>query len=112
MENINKIISLFIGLVVVLVIFGVVTGRINLGGRLPRFLSRNQTTPTPTVSPAAEKEAAQKVEPSNQYKNKTARTEEQKGALTEIPATGVSSLFVPLLISSFSLGIYLKKIKN
>lgn len=112
MENINKIISLFIGLVVVLVIFGVVTGRINLRDRLPRFLSGRQISPTPTASPAPKKQA-EKIEGAvNQYNNKTTPAEGQKGDLTEIPATGAGTLFIPLAISSFFLGVYLKKIKN
>jgi hypothetical protein len=48
MEGVNKIVSLFLGLILVIVLFAIVTGRINLKNRLPTLSFFKKTTPTVT----------------------------------------------------------------
>jgi LPXTG-motif cell wall-anchored protein len=55
MEGLNKIISLILGLVVVVILFAIITGRINLKGKNILKLGNQTVTTTPTVSPTPTK---------------------------------------------------------
>jgi LPXTG-motif cell wall-anchored protein len=50
MEGLNKIISLILGLVVVVILFAIITGRINLKGKNILKLGSQTVTTTPAVS--------------------------------------------------------------
>lgn len=50
MEGLNKIISLILGLVVVVILFAIITGRINLKGKNILKLGNQTVTTTPAVS--------------------------------------------------------------
>lgn len=109
MDNLNKTISFVLGLVVVLVFFAVITGRINLKGKLPTF--GKTPTPTPTTQsantslPSLNKtsQADSLTKSNNNYKNSTVK------APTTIPQTGSPTLLIPILISGLGGGILLKK---
>lgn len=52
MDGFNKVISFVLGLIVVVVIIAIITGRLNLTSRFLAGVSRGQTTtPTPTKTP-------------------------------------------------------------
>lgn len=113
MEGLNRIIFLVLGLVAVVIFFAVLTGRINLKGRLPTFSDlgkKEALTPTPTPSKTA----------ADNNKNSTAASQNQPYAtsnqptdsskkITAIPATGASTLIVPISILFLTLGVSLKK---
>lgn len=128
MDSLNKVISFALGLVVVLVFFAVVTGRINLkgnitpttaskstisptptqksGGFFGFFKSRATPTPTPTQKPSSITINTNTGE-SNLYKqnNQVVNSSTAKS----IPATGLSNLFIPLLLSGLAGGSFLRK---
>jgi hypothetical protein len=130
MEGLNKIISLFLGLIVVVVFLGILTGRINLKGRFPK-LAGIQTklivNPTPSTGPAPSGKKAGQPKPKitirvtsesttqtsqyHQYK-KPALTPAQKyysQKVTSIPSTGAPTLFLPLALSGILGGMFLRK---
>lgn len=104
MDSFNKIISFVLGLVVVIVFFAVVTGRINFKGGLPKL---TKTSPTPTTSPTPSTESGTRV-----VINPTGtlgRYQQQSKSATQIPATGLPTLFIPSLLASAAGGIFLRK---
>ncbi|HLL61125.1 MAG TPA: LPXTG cell wall anchor domain-containing protein [Candidatus Nitrosocosmicus sp.] len=56
MEGLNKIISLFLGLVVVIILFSIITGRFAPFKEKTLFSKKVGTTTTPTPSPTPKKE--------------------------------------------------------
>lgn len=108
MDNFNKIISFVLGLVVVIVFLIVVSGRFNLKERVKDFGSQKKPSPTPTIT------VGQYLSPTPVAKivlgqgNANAYTSPQKTPTT-IPATGSPSIFLPIIFSTLSLGIYLRK---
>lgn len=117
MDNLNKTISFVLGLVVVLVFFAVITGRINLKGKLP-FLSKT-TVPTPTLSISQPDSVLVNTETntksSNQNTNLTGSYNKYKlvngKTPSTIPQTGSPTLLIPILISVLGGGLMLRKIK-
>lgn len=118
MEGLNRIIFLVLGLVAVVIFFAVLTGRINLKGKLPT-LSGDTTkeTITPTTSPS--------TVPSSQNKNNTNtsqnkpyttptsnKTSSNAKPLTTIPATGISEFFFALVFVLLAIGAYMKLTKG
>ena len=85
MEGLNKIISFVLGLVVVIVFFAVVTGKLDLKSKLTKTtksqtisgVSSDQTTPTPTKTTTS---------------------------------TGLPVLFIPSLLGAAIGGSFLKKV--
>lgn len=109
MDNLNKTISFVLGLVVVLVFFAVISGRINLKGRLP-FIA-GSTTPTPTKSPVITPIPTSGLtinQPSGSYNNNNNQTKPPK----TIPSTGSPTLLFPILISALSGGFMLRRTKK
>lgn len=108
MGNVNKIVSLIIGLVTVAVFFAVLTGRINLKNKLPRISSNKSISPTP-----AKKIQAKNVPTPtltyrvNQYQNQS-NSQGQTGNISQIPTTGVSLFFYSTLFTTLSVGFYLR----
>ena len=99
MDSFNKVISFVLGLVVVLVFLAVITGKLNLkskpfGGSFP--------TPTPTQKPSPT--AVVSVSGNSVY-NQTSISTTPKS----IPATGLPTLFVPILLSGLVGGNFLRK---
>lgn len=110
MDNLNKTISFVLGLVVVLVFFAVISGRLNLKGNLP-FIGKS-ATPTPTQTPtkiigsSQNSQNNQNSRENNSYKNNTIKTP------STIPQTGSPTLLIPLLISGLGSGILLRRAKS
>ncbi len=107
MDNFNKVISFILGLVVVIVFFGVVTGRINLKSKIP-FVGGLQTkniSPTPAVSPTP-------ISTVKIYNNSQTSNLYQTQKPNSIPATGSPTEI--LIITSFlsGLGYYLRSSKT
>jgi hypothetical protein len=126
MDSFNKVISFVLGLVVVLVFFAVVTGKINLKSKTgsvsnttltPTPIQKNNTgffgffkstspTPTPTQKPSPITINTNTNE-NNVYKqyNQTSSSTTPKS----IPATGLPALFIPMLFSGLVGGNLLRK---
>jgi len=122
MDSFNKVISFALGLVVVLVFFAVVTGKINLKSKTSTTASKSILTPTPaqknsggffglfksatpTPTPTVKPISSIKVDTENNvYKQNTTTS----GAKS-IPSTGLPTLFIPMLISGLAGGSFLRK---
>lgn len=102
MDSFNKVISFILGLVVVIVFFAVVTGRLKIGKFNPQVFSKKLTpTPTPISSiniPSTDQ--AQTTTKYNNYKTQNPKT---------IPATGIPTFFIPSLIGGALGGSFLRK---
>jgi len=113
MDSFNRVISFVLGLVVVLVLFAVVTGRLKLPGKLSTTFTRGATpTPTKTINPTPISTVKIDGQTSgsvlgNNYKNQTTKGSTSPGS---IPATGLPALFLPSLLAGVAGGIFLKKI--
>lgn len=119
MDSFNKVISFVLGLVVILVFLAVITGRLNLkskppstttsksiltptpvqknnGGFFGFFKSTTSPTPTPTQKPSS-------ITTNTNENNVYSPTPKS------IPATGLPTLFIPLLLSGLVGGNFLRK---
>ncbi len=122
MDSFNKVISFALGLVVVLVFFAVVTGKINLKSKTSTSASKSILTPTPaqknnggffglfksatsTPTPTAKTISSIKMDTSedNVYKQNTTTS-----SAKSIPSTGLPTLFIPILISGLAGGSILR----
>lgn len=121
MDNINKLISFGLGLIVVVVFLAVVTGKINLGKNVAKLTGKNSPTPTKTKTTINKeinnyKDSSSKITPVSSLvvqdtKNKTYDTYQGKEkAPSTIPATGAPTLLIPLFLSGIGGGVLLKKI--
>jgi len=116
MDSFNKVISFVLGLVVVLVFFAVVTGKINLksktssassltptpvqknsGGFFGFFKPNITPTPTPTFKPSP---VTINTGSNNVYKTSPPKS---------IPSTGLPTIFIPILLSGLAGGSLLRK---
>jgi len=95
MEDLNKVVSFILGLVVVVVFLAFISGKIKLGGKPGSTISKQSITPTPTT----------KIIPTATY-NKYSQT---TPAPKTIPATGLPTIFLPILLSGAASGLYLRK---
>ncbi|NMB84002.1 hypothetical protein GYA28_01810 [Candidatus Roizmanbacteria bacterium] len=102
MENMNKIVSFILGLVVVVVFLAIVSGKIKLGGKLSNITGAVKTTPTPTVSKLTL--PTPQITQYNQY-----QTQKNNGAVKTIPATGSPTLLVPFVLTGLGSGLFLRK---
>lgn len=105
MDNLNKTISFVLGLVVVLVFFAVISGRLNLKGKLPTFGKVATPTPTQTQTQAEKTNTTLVTQTTNNTKNTTV-----KKTLT-IPQTGSPTMLLPILLSGLAAGLALRKSK-
>ena len=103
MDSFNRVISFVLGLVVVLVFFAVVTGRLKLPGRLSLPFTKG-ATPTPTKAPTPTPISTVKI--NNSYKTQPTRVPTKPGT---IPATGLPTLFIPSLLAGAAGGMFLRK---
>jgi hypothetical protein len=110
MDSFNKIISFVLGLVVVIVFFAVVTGRINFKGGLPR-LTKATVTPTqsPTPTPSSVTGSGTRVVISPTSTLGRYEQQAQKSKTTQIPATGLPTLFIPSLLAGVFSGAFLRR---
>jgi len=113
MAGFNKTISFLLGLVVVIVFFAVVTGKVNLKDKLT-FLRRQKNIqtnkpieenkiikPTPIVP---------KTKPvANRHQEEENGSQPPVDNLKTIPATGLPTLALPLLTTATVVGFYIKK---
>lgn len=123
MDSFNKVISFALGLVVVLVFFAVVTGRINFKSKTSTTSAKTTITPTPaqknsggffglfkpatpTPTPTSKpvSSATKGAIESNVYKQNT-----ETSSAKSIPSTGLPTLFIPMLISGLAGGSLLRK---
>lgn len=123
MDSFNKVISFALGLVVVLVFFAVVTGKINLKSKTSTTAAKTTITPTPTQKNSGgffgffksstptptptTKSASSNTEETgdnNVYKQNTTTS-----SAKSIPSTGLPTLFIPMLISGLAGGSLLRK---
>ncbi|OGK12609.1 hypothetical protein A3C98_00760 [Candidatus Roizmanbacteria bacterium RIFCSPHIGHO2_02_FULL_37_15] len=105
-DNFNRIVSFVLGLIVVVVFLAAVTGRLNLRNRLKNLGSQTKTSPTPVVKVTSFPTPKQLTNLSQEKTNSNSPTAKTP---TTIPATGLPSFLLPLVFSTFSLGIYLRK---
>ncbi len=107
MDNFNKVVSFVLGLVVVIVFFAVITGKLNLGKFTPSFAKKTTISPTPkTTSTVVIEENT-----SNNTNTKTT-TYKVNNYLTNtksIPATGLPTFFIPSVFASGLAGFFLRK---
>ena len=133
MEGFNRILSLFIGLFVVIIVLFVVIKRFNLEKTFPLLGGSAGATPTPTQSTNREvvtvnttataqslKEKFSEGKPAQETTktsvmkqgtttNITTSQTVQKAQATAIPETGVASAFLPLMATLLASGVYLRK---
>lgn len=106
MDNFNKIVSFILGLVVVIVFFAVITGRIKLGKYTPSFAKK--PTPTPTVVSTVKIEDKPTNVVYNNYQTTNKNTYSTKTPTT-IPSSGLPTFFIPSLLAGVFGGSYLRK---
>jgi hypothetical protein len=125
MDSFNKVISFALGLVVVLVFFAVVTGKINLKSKTSTSASNSILTPTPVqkdnggffglFKPKATPTPTQKPVSSitvNTSENNVYKQNTQSGSSSNaksIPSTGLPTIFIPMLFSGLAGGSLLRK---
>lgn len=119
MEGLNKIIFLVLGLIAVIIFFAVLTGRINLKGKLPTFSDigkKVNSTPTPTVSKTEPttvyKRNSINPTPNNQSYTKNNQTKNPTKTITSIPATGVPVLFLTAAFALLGAGIVISSFRR
>jgi len=122
MDSFNKVISFALGLVVVLVFFAVVTGKINLKSKTSTTTAKTTITPTPaqknsggffglfkpatpTPTPTSKpvSSTSEGTSENNVYKQNTTTS-----SAKSIPSTGLPTLFIPFLISGLAGGSLLR----
>ncbi len=116
MEGLNKIISLVLGLVVVVLFFAVVTGKINIKNKLSSLkITKAKKTTTKTLSPTkipTPTPISTVIVHNNEntQNNNQNQAQQQTNVPDKIPATGLPTEMLAVLISSPVLGVVLKKI--
>ena len=127
MDSFNKVISFVLGLVVVLVFFAVITGKINLKSKTNQaskstvtptttqknsggffgFFKSASPTPTPTQKPSSITINTNTNE-NNVYKQNSQSS--KSSTAKSIPSTGLPTLFIPILFSGLAGGSFLRKV--
>lgn len=112
MEGLNKLVSLFLGLVVVILVFGLITGRINLKNRLTSIWQKQSTKITPTPTKTKEettiKVSSETTTQMTNFYQKPTLTLAPK-YVSSIPQTGAPTVILPLALAGLFSGFYLKK---
>jgi len=108
MDNFNKLFSFILGLIVVVVFFAVLTGKINFSNKINPLSGFNKVTPTPTkIVPSQKVISTLEVEGQSgnlSYNNKS-------NLVKTIPSTGVPTLLLPLMLSGLTGGLILRRKK-
>ncbi|MFA6017018.1 MAG: hypothetical protein WC744_02945 [Patescibacteria group bacterium] len=129
MDSFNKVISFVLGLVVVLVFFAVITGKINLknktnttstskstlsptptpksSGGFFGFFKPTTPTPTPTLKPISSITTNTGADTNNVYKQNSQTV--QYSSAKSIPSAGLPTIFLPILFSGLAGGSFLRK---
>jgi hypothetical protein len=117
MEGLNRIISLFLGLIVVIILLGMIMGRINLKGRFTKLADisiKPASSPTPsTIKPEPKitiRVTSESTGQTNYYKQPTLTPIKKyyNQKTTSIPSTGVPTIFLPFALSGLIGGMYLR----
>lgn len=119
MDSFNKVISFVLGLVVVLVFFAVVTGKINFKSKTT---SVSSATPTPTQTQKNDggffgflkSSPSSTPTPTPTVTNiplSTTKNNVYKAVPKSIPSAGLPTLFIPLLLSALVGGNFLRSAK-
>ncbi|MEO6508572.1 MAG: hypothetical protein ABIO02_01335 [Patescibacteria group bacterium] len=132
MENINKIISFILGLIVVVVFIAIVSGKFKIGSGLKKIAKikvspavTKKPTPIPTeavtVSYNNSKQAPKVVvapkttpkpntnTPVNQYQTTNSPAQISGNNISSIPNTGAPTLLIPSALSMLAAGTFLKR---
>jgi hypothetical protein len=124
MDNANKIISFVLGLIVVIVVLLLITGRLGLfkGMNILPVSRGNSATPSATLKKTAEGKGATPTPkrmavnvvatatPVVQNNNQSSQQKDQEPIKT-IPSTGASSDILALMIFGLVGGMFLRKVK-
>jgi hypothetical protein len=109
MDNFNKVLSFILGLVVVIVFFAVLTGRINLKKNFPFLSAKTSPTPQTKITPTP----VSTVTVSNTYPTQSTTSYNRYPTTSKtpstIPSTGSPTFLLPFFFSTLGVGIYLKK---
>jgi hypothetical protein len=122
MDNLNKIISFVLGLIVVVVFIAIVTGRFKLGTGL-KNIAKTKITPTVTATVTPTPTTTRKIvviTPSVQKSTNTYKTANGQVKVTQItgngvstiPNTGAPTLLLPAAFSMLAAGSFLRKKAN
>jgi len=114
MDNFNKVLSFILGLVVVIVFFAVLTGRLSLKKSFPFISTKatpnisNKATPTAKVeiTPTPTPVSSIVVSPTTSIYQRYQTTTKTPSS---IPSTGSPTLLLPFFISTLAAGFYLRK---
>ena len=113
MDNFNKVLSFILGLVVVIVFFAVLTGRLTVKRNFP-FISTKatptvevDTTPTPT--PVSSVVVSSKTTSTSTSSSSYNRYQTTTKTPSSIPSTGSPTILLPFFISTLASGFYLRK---
>ena len=111
MDNFNRVISFVLGLVVVIVFFAVLTGKLKLPGKLGSPFAKTSPTPTPTksINPTPISTVRIENETSGRALGNSYKTQSNSSAAKSIPSTGLPTLFIPTLLSGALGGSFLRK---
>jgi len=113
MDSFNKVFSFILGLVVVIVFFAVITGKLNLGKFKTSF--SKGATPTPTISVSPTPISTVKIPSGQTAKTNSYASYNSSGKTTttsQIPSTGLPTLFIPSLLAGALGGNFLRKTKR
>jgi hypothetical protein len=117
MDNLNKLISFALGLVVVIVLLAFLSGKINIGKKI-NILGDNKTTTTPTPTPKKiitisntniNQPTPTKTSEYHLYNSTSTTAKTTTKTTKEIPSTGLPTIVIPLLFSAFGVGALLRK---
>lgn len=111
MDALNKIVFLILGLAAVVILFAVLSGKIDLKNKFPK-LSDAQKRITPTI---IKEDSLNQLKKTTAVKSTTSVSKTNKNSTTSgktvksIPATGVETAFIPLTFILIAAGFYLKR---
>lgn len=113
MDQLNKIVSLAIGLIIVVISFAALTGRIDLSKNFPQLLSSKKITSTPTPAVVAQKTVLIANDANLESSAAVNKYDQNLGSAnpTQIPETGSPTEALGIAISLIAVGQYLKRIK-
>lgn len=122
MDSFNKVISFVLGLVVVVVFFAVITGKLKIGKFKLPAIGKATVTVTPSPSPTSistvtisngstGKTGSFNPNSSNNYKsyNVVSTVGKNTSSASQIPSTGLPTIFIPSLLAGALGGNFLRK---
>lgn len=106
MDNFNKVLSFILGLVVVIVFFAVLTGRLSLKKSFPFISTKATPAAKVEVTPTPKPVSSIVVSPTTSIYQRYQTTTKTPSS---IPSTGSPTLLLPFFISTLAAGFYLRK---